>query len=681
MLKFFFKSAAFLFLAAVLNIQFLSSTVRAEAPATKASQAQAREAAPVSSGSVDAEDLVRRARDLKLHERLQWRRLLHYIPRYFNRGLKSQAANSAFFIDPNGKYDPEAELMATLREGLSGRIRPPALEKAPPMSVRCQFPARWKWLMHELQVADSELPPVSCEKLDEFRARTQAKSVTLVFSAYFVNNPSTVFGHVLLRLNKEAGGARTGGAELLDLGVSYAANATTSNALLYAIFGMTGIFPGTFTALPYYYKVREYSDAESRDLWEYDLSLTQDEVDRLVDHVWELGSTHFNYFYFDENCAYHLLAALETAAPRLNLIDRIPFYVIPVDSVKAVTAEPGLVTRVHYRPSTQRQLTERYESFDEREKAVFLRIRNSEKPAEQLRQENGLTPESAARVLDAVLDHIDYRYFGDLVRKANPEAAARKQNVLLARAKLPAGGEINVKVAKSDQPDQSHSSARFFFGAGAFQHEAGGTQQALIDAEVRFALHGFGDPSQGYLPFANVEFWRMQGRYVPDTKNLRLQSFSLFTVSSLQPFSRLETSYSWRVDTGFHRLRDQRCDDCLAAQFHALGGMSTSPFKSVLVYGLIGPLAETSSDFNREKWIINAAGRVGVRWRFARQLGLATEGEWRRVFDRETFDRLSSSARLRYDFDHQGRPIGGLEASYERELANQDWFFRSYWFF
>jgi hypothetical protein len=73
--------------------------------------------------------------------------------------------------------------------------------------------------------------------------------------------------------------------------------------------------------MPYYLKVREYSDLENRDIWEYELNLTPEEIDRLLMHAWELGPIHFDYYFFDENCAYHLLGLLEAARPDLTLTE------------------------------------------------------------------------------------------------------------------------------------------------------------------------------------------------------------------------------------------------------------------------------------------------------------------------------------------------------------------------
>src|SRR5690606_26093360 len=124
------------------------------------------------------------------------------------------------------------------------------------------------------------------------------------------------FGHTFLRINRRNSDLAPR-QELLDYGVDFSAGVDTDNAVVYALKGLLGFFPGVFRRIPYYYKVREYNDYELRDLWEYELSLTQREVDLVVAHLWELGSTHFDYYYLTENCSYHVLGALEVARPDL----------------------------------------------------------------------------------------------------------------------------------------------------------------------------------------------------------------------------------------------------------------------------------------------------------------------------------------------------------------------------
>src|SRR5262249_52394312 len=162
-------------------------------------------------------------------------------------------------------------------------------------------------------------------------------------------NPASMYGHTFLRVNKATDTKPDEKRmELLDFGIGYGANVTTSDPFSYALFGLMGLFDGTFTNVPYYYKVREYNNFESRDLWSYELALTEDELDTLVAHFWEIGETAFPYFYLTRNCSYYLLSVIEAAAPRLQLLSKIPFWVIPSDTVQALTETPDLVSKVSY---------------------------------------------------------------------------------------------------------------------------------------------------------------------------------------------------------------------------------------------------------------------------------------------------------------------------------------------
>jgi hypothetical protein len=90
----------------------------------------------------------------------------------------------------------------------------------------------------------------------------------------------------------------------------------------YPVRGIFGGYRGYFSTIPYYLKVQEYRDIENRDIWEYRLNLTEPQIRRLLMHAWELGNASFDYYFFKENCSYHLLSLLEYADPSLHLTDQ-----------------------------------------------------------------------------------------------------------------------------------------------------------------------------------------------------------------------------------------------------------------------------------------------------------------------------------------------------------------------
>src|SRR5947209_7670564 len=242
------------------------------------------------------------ARGKSLAQEREWLRLGHWR-RGLLRGWESEADGPALFLSPAGKTDPAAELEATLTGFFSPMDSAPAgkLADATLEHPQCRFPARFAWLAAAIPIDLARLPPRDCPRFDAFWKKVSARSAALVFSSYYLSSPASAFGHTFLRLGKEQRATTGERLDLIDQAVDFAALPDTSNAILYAFEGLFGFFKGEFTARPYFYKVREYADFESRDLWEYELSLDQRQLGMLVSHIWELGQTWFDYYYATEN--------------------------------------------------------------------------------------------------------------------------------------------------------------------------------------------------------------------------------------------------------------------------------------------------------------------------------------------------------------------------------------------
>jgi hypothetical protein len=506
--------------------------------------AGARADAPADARYLD--ELLVRARVQRLAEDPAWLRLGRW--RMKGGGWVSEVDGLGFFRSFRGKTDPLAELASTLR----GFFEPVRDRDA---HVQCRFPARLQFLSERLGIDPERLPKPYCPKLERFREQTGAKSVTLVFSSYYLNNPVSSFGHTFLRLNK-AEEARAGkGFELLDMGIDYGAQPDTRNPIAYALKGLLGAFPGRFSRLAYYYKVRTYADAESRDLWEYDLAMTPDEVRLFVSHLWELGQTYFDYWYLDENCSYHILGAIEAAVPRVTLLDRVGAVVIPADTVKALFENPGFVRAVHYRPSIRAQFQARAAGLDAREERLVERL--SDDAGEPFPDD--LAPERRAAVLDAAVDLVDLRHFRNLVVDAAPEAARTRHALLVRRAELRVqSAELVVPTPAQRAPEIGHGSWRL--GAGGGDSSRLGAFAAL---DLRVALHDLADPLAGYPLLSGLEFVQTRLRFrLSDGQPFVDEAYAL-RITSLNDFGRFDLRPSWRLRVGAATVNDAGCDGCL----------------------------------------------------------------------------------------------------------------------
>ena len=293
-------------------------------------------------------ELKEEAARRRLQDDRYWDILLFYKPAA--GGRKSLVDDPRFFLAPDGKNDPGAELSATLETFFDDTLSPPA---------RCRFPARYEWLKGTLPIDETRLPATECPRLDNTLRTINAKSASLIFSSGHMNAPASMFGHTFLRLDGDYE------SPLLSYAVNYAATIDRKDGgVAYAFKGLFGFYPGYFSILPYYTKVREYASMEQRDLWEYRTNLTEAEVRRMTLHVLEMEGIYSDYYFLDENCSYELLFLLEAARPSVDLTDRHRgFFVTPIDTLRSVLAA-GLIDNVVFRSSEARKIRRKAEGAD-----------------------------------------------------------------------------------------------------------------------------------------------------------------------------------------------------------------------------------------------------------------------------------------------------------------------------
>lgn len=535
-----------------------------------------------------------------------WAKLLHFRSSAF--GHRSEADGPGFFLSPRGRMDARAELDAFLLALKD--------DKGGDTSARCRFPARYTLVRRELEGVP-EIPIDTCTGFLEFKRVLAAKSVTLIFSSYYLNNPSSTFGHLFLRVNKADTSLAGDRYELLDHGINFAADLTTDNALAYGMAGIFGFFQGTFTNVPYFYKVREYNDFESRDIFEYDLNLTPAEVELLVEHLWELGHTWFNYYYFDENCAYHILGALEAIAPAHGLVEKLGPYVIPSESLKAVVTEPGFTRAPRLRPSTRRVFHERVATLTSTDRAILAEYTVAHDDAVIPRAPAGDVAATAreARLLDSALDWLDYKHAKDLVptpHESNPKPGIWKQALLIRRSSLGVrSAPLDIPMSSSEAPHLSHGSGKFLLESG-YSDQAG----AYTRFKLRPAHHDLLDPLPGMPNGAQIEMFTLRLAMEEKPGRLRLEGMDLYNILSLNPVDSFEFPYSWQSSISYGQIRDLDCRSCGAVRLMVGGGWTRKVGSEVLLF-LMGRIeADASGSFAKYGLRLGVGPEAGVLWRF-----------------------------------------------------------------
>lgn len=541
----------------------------------------------------------------QLHLSRMWKLLGHYRPSALS-GVTSDVDGPGFFLAPTGKTDPRAELHASLGALFSG---------TPDDSAQCRFRARYEWLRDTLDIDTNRLPAAECPAFDSWRERLGARSITLVFASAFLNNPASMFGHTFLRLDRDRRGE---GADLLAYVVNFAADPTTHNELLYLYRGTTGGFAGRFNTVPYYLKVKEYNDLDSRDLWEYELDLAPAEIHRALAHLWELGPHAMDYYYFDQNCSYQLLGVLEVARPSLRLTDAFPDVVIPAETVRQVVRTQGLVRARAWRPSNRRVMLGMRDALTQREASVAQALGEGEDALGAL---GDLPVLRQALTLDAAIALHRYR--------ADPDDRQWGHGLLVRRGRLAVTTRAPT-VPEPNAPEDGHGAHTLGVSAGA------DSQGGLVHVTFVPALHDLVAPQEGYARNTELSFLRTAVS-VGET-GARLEAFDALRIQSLPPLDPWDPAPSWRFHLGAARAHE---DGCAGAHciYGRLGG---------------GPGAAVGLGDQVLYMFVEAEVGYGAVWEDNLQAGLAASGGL--LLQLGPAIRAQFEAGITYDLDGAGLP-------------------------
>ncbi len=543
---------------------------------------------PATAAATTVDEWQTRALRAELAGKRPWQVLLHYKPSRFG-GLVSLIDDPRFFLAPDGKTDPQAELAATL----TGMFLPPD-PLQPEEHTLCRFPARSRWLRETLGIAREELPEVACRELDLALEKIEPQRAVLIFPGNHNNSPASMFGHTLIAIEGRHE------SRLLSFAVNYAAHTDETNGFAYAIKGVFGLYPGYYSLLPYYVKVREYNDLERRDVWEYPLDLTPAEVERMSLHIWELRDISSEYYFFDENCSYNLLFLLEAARPELELTGASRPWVIPLDTVRTIAAA-GLIREVRYRPSKATRIAALAMRMDDAETRLALDLLADRRTVSEVATAN-LDAEAQMRILDVAIETTEFRYY----RKELDQTAYQQRSLQLLRARslLGRADDDYLPIADPGRPEHGHGSNRLALGLGIRGDDW------YQELRLRPAYHNLLDADQGYLAGSQIDFANLVLRYYPERRQGTLQALDLIDIVSLSPRHAFFHPVSWKMTTGFRQRQFADGEDHLIYRLNPGGGFTWGNDRT-LAYVLFETEALLSGRF-RDSFALGIGGTAGV---------------------------------------------------------------------
>ena len=128
------------------------------------------------------------AEKIQLHEHITWQRLM-----YVEDKTLSEVNYAGYFYHPEGRHNLKQELIANIEQLF--------LTQPDNASIRCKFPARSQFLIQQLNITEQDLPSVSCSEFEKWIGQIQPHKAVFIYATDFMGNPSSMFGHTLLRID------------------------------------------------------------------------------------------------------------------------------------------------------------------------------------------------------------------------------------------------------------------------------------------------------------------------------------------------------------------------------------------------------------------------------------------------------------------------------------------------
>ena len=387
--------------------------------------------------------------------------------------------------------------------------------------------------------------------------------------------------------------------------------------------------------------------------WRIQLNLNAEEIDRVLRHAWELGTNHFQYFFFDENCSYHLLGLLQVARPELDMTSEFRWWAIPADTVGAIARQPNMVKQVVFRPANATVLRHRLRQLSEAERDLVkgLSIKRIAIDDPTL---NKLPANRLAAVLETSQDYLSYQRA--LGKSDVTDLAGLTHELLTARSRIDIAAQTPDIPTPKTRPDHGHGSSRITMGAGRRN------EQAFQELKVRATYHDIMDAEDGYARGAQVESFSLALRHY-DSGTTRVEKFTPVSILSLVPRDKFFQPMSWKIAAGWQRVRAANSDEPLAfALDGGIGKTWSNEQDTALWYALLDGSSRHSHALEKGYALGAGASMGGLfdltpRWRMHGYLRniqyLLGQRDAAQILGLEQRLTLSTNTAVRLDVVHQ----------------------------
>jgi hypothetical protein len=543
-----------------------------------------------------------------LSDKRQWKKLLH-----LNEHDKSYIISDQFFF--SGSSNPYEEMSATIS----------AFERQENI---CKLPSRAIFLNRYGYNFDID----SCTKFTAWKNELDVTNISVLFASGYMANPASIYGHILIRFNNE------NSARLLNTSINYGAKVPPNeNGLVYVAKGLFGGYEATYSDQHYYRHEHNYADKELRDLWNYTLDLTKEDVELLVAHIYEILPFRFDYYFVSENCAFHVGKLIEIVTEADFISENVPWS-MPSSLAKALTdyKDGELIEKVDFIPSAETRLSHYAKLVKKRGGSELLDGFITQGFDKNKSDYQALSPSDKKLILEALLEY-------ELVASDTDN----KKDIISETLKLPPGRTKTSINPIVESPHKTSPPSLVSIGGAV-----GDINEAIIGFRMNFFDELTFDQSQKKYTALEI----LDSEIGVKGKQIKLNQLTLARVQTMRP-NDTDLSYfdrsSWRIDVGY-RNRGLACFDCNLIYTHADYGLSAPLFNGI-GYTMVGIKAETGTITNTYMSatagiITNLSNKVKIKIEAAHNIALRSNQKDQSTLEFEANYLIDSENEIRISY-------------------------------
>jgi hypothetical protein len=416
----------------------------------------------------------------------------------------------------------------------------------------CRFPARFYWIKSELGLDDGIFPAVRCPEFEEYLNRAPAEKIYVVFVSENVSQPSSMMGHVFLKLS-----GHDHKSNYVEHAVSFYTIIDSANIPLLIIKSTITGMNGFFSLLPYREQIKRYLEVEDRNVWEYELDLSEKNKKLIYYHIWELRDLKMNYLFTGYNCATVIYNILSLSSENF-LKDKHRLWITPKDVVKTANRN-NLIIGTKIIPSDKwniRMLSEALDNdsvdrtYDLFKNKNFEHVELSDDITKRLYQGELIRSYSNYLYTQAKIDKKELNTINNEINRATEKD-------------MPSNSTYYIDLSQYKSPLKTFDDSQLGLG---YRRGNGRNYMKLYFLPASNSLT---DDNREYF---NENFLKLGEISVLLTeKSIKLESFQLYAMKSLIPWNKFVKGISGEFRLGLEEHYDKELKNHLA--MNASGGI------------------------------------------------------------------------------------------------------------